>query len=103
MFCLLLQGVKTGRKYILTDPAIHSSERLFGPTDLGVVGMEMVLGNHTCNVLCRELGLNNPMTGVYINSGPRSTTYSFQVTEQEMLRADRGRSDFFPILNAIYE
>lgn len=82
-----LQGVKSGNKYILTDPAIHSYNGEFGPTDLGDDGMCQVLGNHQCNHLCRELGLNNPLTGVEVNSGPRSTTYSFQVTEEEMLKA----------------
>lgn len=98
-----LQGVKSGRKYILTDPAIHSVGREFGNTDFGIVGMEKVLANHTCNTLCRELGLNNPVTGVYINPGPRSTTYSFQVTEQELMRADRGRSNYFTMLDPIFE
>ncbi|XP_052795894.1 alpha-protein kinase vwkA-like [Mya arenaria] len=98
-----LQGVKSGRKYILTDPAIHSYDCRFGNTDLGVVGMEMVLGNHNCNKLCRELGLNNPMTGLNMRSGPRSTTYSFQVTEEDLLRANRGSSRHFRPMSAIFE
>lgn len=89
-----LQGVKSGNKYILTDPAIHSSGREFGPTDLGETGMCRVLGRHNCNRLCRELGLNNPLTGVKVNSGPRSTTYSFQVTEEEIMKAHRMVKDY---------
>lgn len=89
-----LQGVKSWRKFTLTDPAIHSVNQEFGSTDLGEYGMIQVLGNHQCNELCRELGLSNPYTGIYANSGPRSTTYSFQVTEQEMLRARRIVKDY---------
>lgn len=89
-----LQGVKSWRKFTLTDPAIHSLNQEFGSTDLGEYGMIQVLGNHQCNELCRELGLSNPYTGIYVNSGPRSTTYSFQVTEQEILRARRIVKDY---------
>ena len=99
----IFQGVKTSRKYMLTDPAIHSYDCSFGDTDLGIPGMERVLANHSCNSLCNELGLNNPLTGTYVRAGPRSTTYSFQVTEEEMMRANRGRSDYFQIMSAIYE
>lgn len=56
--------------------------------------MERVFGNHTCNRLCRELGLNNPLSGVSVDEGPRSTTYSFQVTEQEMMKAERMVRDY---------
>lgn len=95
-----LQGVKSGNKYILTDPAIHSADREFGPTDLGVTGMCKVLEQHQCSYLCRELGLINPLQGIAVNPGPLSTTYSFQVTEQEMLRAELMARDYnlYPVL-----
>lgn len=88
---------------MLTDPAIHSFDKSFGPTDLGFPGMERVLANHTCNGLCNELGLDNPLTGTYIRAGPRSTTYSFQVTEEEQMRANRGKSDYIQIMSPIFE
>jgi hypothetical protein len=34
-----LQGVVTGTKYLLTDPAVNSIDRYFGNTDLGREGM----------------------------------------------------------------
>ena len=61
-----LQGVKYSSEYRLTDPVVHSVDRLFGATDLGVVGMECVLANHKCNFICQSLGLQNPMKDVYI-------------------------------------
>lgn len=79
-----LQGVNFGNKYILTDPVIHSSDRMFGPTDQGVDGMALVLANHQCNQFCHELGLNNPLTGVVFN-GPRSTTYAVPVMGQQLM------------------
>lgn len=61
-----LQGVKYHSEYKLTDPVVHSVDRLFGATDLGVAGMEMVLANHECNNICRQLRLQNPLRQVSI-------------------------------------
>ena len=61
-----LQGVRCHSEYKLTDPVVHSLDRLFGSTDLGVAGMERVLANHDCNAICRQLGLHNPLRGVFI-------------------------------------
>ena len=61
-----LQGVQRSSDYKLTDPVVHSLDRLFGKTDLGVVGMESVLANHNCNFICQQLGLQNPLRNVYI-------------------------------------
>ena len=55
-----LQGVKYAYEYKLTDPAIHSVNREFGITDMGAMGMEYVLAHHSCNDICRQLGLQNP-------------------------------------------
>jgi len=38
-----LQGILSGNEYILTDPCIHSWDRIHGPTDIGKEGMIMVL------------------------------------------------------------
>ncbi|KAK3607452.1 hypothetical protein CHS0354_015596 [Potamilus streckersoni] len=101
-----LQGIETKRKYVLTDPAVHSLEEIYGMTDLGVVGMEMVLANHNCNGLCRKLGLENPVAdeGVLIPTrNTRSTTYSFQLSKEEKLRALKRQNRYFEILPAIFE
>lgn len=100
-----LQGVMGSYDYKLTDPVVHSAPTggLFGKTDLGVVGMEYVLANHKCNFICRELRLQNPMKDVYRPVLARSTTYSFQLTNEEKLRAKRGYSKHFQVLPAIQE
>ena len=75
--------MKCPDEYKLTDPVVHSVDMIFGKTDLGVVGMERVLANHNCNLICQQLGLQNPMTSVYmpgniqgleLNNRPLSTT-----------------------------
>ena len=43
-------------RYILTDPAICSRKRQFGPTDLGEKGIESFFANHVCNKFCRKYG-----------------------------------------------
>ena len=91
-----LQGIKTPAGYLLTDPAVHSADQLYGPTDLGIVGMERVLGNHICNDFCHRLRLQNPLEG-YEYSGSRSKTYLFTLTEEEMLRNRQQRSKFFKV------
>lgn len=40
------------RRFELGDPAICSSARRFGPTDLGQKGMHSFFANHTCNEFC---------------------------------------------------
>jgi hypothetical protein len=52
-----LQGELGEKWFYLTDPAIHSEERQFGPTDHGRKGQEKFFRTHKCNELCRALGL----------------------------------------------
>lgn len=99
-----LQGVDLPRKYVLTDPCIHSVDGRFGMTDLGVVGMEKVLANHECNILCQKLGLENPMAG--LNLGQRrssATQYIFQLSENEMFRANEARTHYFNLAESSLE
>jgi len=87
-----LQGVKQGNVYMITDPCIHSLDRIHGPTDLGVVGMEAFFRGHRCNFICQELGLwRNPVP--YNPSTKVGSTYSFQLTmeQQRQNREKRGR------------
>jgi hypothetical protein len=37
--CCDLQGVLTGNKYYLTDPAVNSIDQSFGNTDMGKKGI----------------------------------------------------------------
>ena len=50
-----LQGVRTDKGYVLTDPVILSSSNQYGVTDMGVEGMAMFFMHHRCNALCRDL------------------------------------------------
>jgi len=77
-----LQGVQRGYEYLITDPCIHSVDQIHGPTDLGVVGMQLFLSGHKCNFICQELGLwKNPVP--YSPSTKIGSTYSFQLTEEQ--------------------
>ncbi|RIA93474.1 kinase-like domain-containing protein [Glomus cerebriforme] len=54
-----LQGVELENKFLLTDPAIHCTDRLrFGRTNLGKRGIkDCFLANHKCGNVCEKLGL----------------------------------------------
>ena len=84
-----LQGVKdnpTG--YWLTDPAIHSTSRSYGDTDLGNIGMHMFFTTHKCTEFCHALNLENkrPNRAVLKSNASltkcRNTVYSGQVEEK---------------------
>ena len=49
-----IQGV--GFKY--TDVTVHTAKRRFGSTDLGERGFEKFFETHTCNDVCKQLGLH---------------------------------------------
>lgn len=99
-----LQGVRNGRKYELTDPCIHSVDGRFGMTDLGVVGMEQVLANHDCNILCHTLGLENPLSGIDLGMPKsRATQYIFQLSDADVYRANEARTHFFTLVEPIVE
>ena len=57
---MLLQGVwNSADGFTLTDPVIHhhSGSKHNGATDKGPPGMRSFFTTHTCNALCRRLGL----------------------------------------------
>lgn len=43
--------------YLLTDPAIMTAEGMFGITDIGMKGIQNWFSAHTCNDICRSLGI----------------------------------------------
>ncbi|KAI9020362.1 kinase-like domain-containing protein [Hyaloraphidium curvatum] len=49
-----LQGGYFRDGVVLTDPAIHSLTKRFGPADLGPRGMLSVFHNHRCSAYCRR-------------------------------------------------
>lgn len=46
--------VRNKSRFELTDPAICSRRRSYGPTDLGEKGIESFFANHQCNEFCRH-------------------------------------------------
>jgi len=53
-----LQGVRTDRGVLLTDPAIHAKEFWkYGMTNLGPKGMRRFFKTHHCNDFCKEMRL----------------------------------------------
>ena len=53
-----LQGVRTDRGVILTDPAIHATKFWrYGMTNLGPKGMWRFFKTHHCNDFCKEMRL----------------------------------------------
>lgn len=54
-----LEGIKTSNRYQLTDPAIHNRTRsnYYGSTDSGFIGIKRFFKSHSCNGICRQMGL----------------------------------------------
>lgn len=50
------RGQKNKSRFELSDPAICSRKRLYGPTDLGEKGIESFFCNHRCNQFCNQNG-----------------------------------------------
>lgn len=49
-----LQGGQYSNRFVLTDPAVHSSNSEFGPTDGGKTAMKSFFSKHRCNRFCQE-------------------------------------------------
>lgn len=43
-------------RYILSEPAVCSKKRLYGPSDKGQEGIEKFFANHVCNGFCIRYG-----------------------------------------------
>ncbi|XP_062513152.1 alpha-protein kinase vwkA-like [Corticium candelabrum] len=74
-----LQGVRKGDSYELTDPAIHSLNRLYGMTDLGQRGMDAFFDSHQCNELCYGLSLPAGHRRQAVLVARRNTSYTFEL------------------------
>ncbi|KAL3842981.1 hypothetical protein ACJMK2_020949 [Sinanodonta woodiana] len=94
-----LHGIENKRKFVLTDPAVHSLEQKYGISDLGEAGMQIVLSNHSCNSLCRRLGLETEeYKQLFPPENCKSTVYRFELPEK--IRALDGTKRFLTILPA---
>jgi len=49
--------------YLLTDPAVLSSDGRYGDTDLGSAGIASWFSQHKCNALCKQHGLDKVRPG----------------------------------------
>ena len=47
----------TDSAYLLTDPAIHCEDYIFGPTNIGEAGIKSFFKAHDCNAICKKLEL----------------------------------------------
>lgn len=78
-----IQGVKTSKGYLLTDPAIHSTDTLrFGSCNLGKPGIIKFFQSHKCNQHCKKLGLTIPSftSSSSTSSSSRSTSSSSSIS-----------------------
>jgi len=97
-----LQGVQRGSEYLITDPCIHSMDRIHGDTDLGVSGMEMFLSGHKCNSICQELELwKNPVP--YTVKEKVGSTYSFQLTVEQKTQNREKKGKYLTPMETIEE
>jgi hypothetical protein len=54
------RGAAERQGFLLTDPAIHCTDvERFRRTNLGKYGFDFFFRSHSCNVVCRALGLPN--------------------------------------------
>ncbi len=53
VLCDLQGGIYEGG-IVLTDPVVHSRDRVFGVTDLGDQGISTFFSSHTCNRFCKS-------------------------------------------------
>ncbi|CAN0389307.1 unnamed protein product [Pylaiella littoralis] len=51
-----------GVDFMITDPCVHSKQKMYGAGDRGSQGMRDFLEGHRCNAICRHLGLPQPAT-----------------------------------------
>ena len=76
-----LQGVRTAKEYLLTNPVIMSNSfgRQYGCTDTGVEGIAMFFLKHKCNQFCDmypKPTIQDVVTGYALST---STAYSHEL------------------------
>ena len=77
-----IQGVMEAGRYLLTDPAAHSKERLqYGNLDHGVAGMQKFFSTHECTSLCRDW--KKPKIPTHIKSATQKRQEDYEEDEEE--------------------
>ena len=64
------------KRFVLTDPAICSTTKSYGPTDLGLAGIESFFANHQCNEYCQS-HWGQPYRSFAHFARTRGTTFAF--------------------------
>jgi hypothetical protein len=93
---------KKSSRYELTDTAICSRKRQFGPTDMGEKGMETFFHNHECNEFCNQDGVlwQRPRsTRAWFESSSGTSMLSSSLTEKLNTR----NRTTFGALDSIFE
>ncbi|XP_063722328.1 alpha-protein kinase vwkA-like [Symsagittifera roscoffensis] len=92
-----LQGIRADDYYYLTDPAICSRDQSYGPTDIGVTGINAFFERHECTKICKnfdkpDININYVVKGLQPKT---SSTYTFELsTAQNTANRDfRNRKD----------
>ena len=96
---------KKKSRFELTDPAICSRSRSYGPTDLGEKGIETFFANHTCNKFCHSDNSNTRwarpnMARKFFT--PTSST-SMVPSSQAYLLSTANRAKFTSTLQPFYD
>eukprot|EP00929_Paragymnodinium_shiwhaense_P010704 TRINITY_DN115580_c0_g1_i1.p1 TRINITY_DN115580_c0_g1~~TRINITY_DN115580_c0_g1_i1.p1 ORF type:complete len:411 (+),score=42.32 TRINITY_DN115580_c0_g1_i1:85-1317(+) len=69
--------------YLITDPAIHSSDKRYGVSDLGFAGIEHFFFHHKCNHLCKALEISGDrVRGVDRFAVKRESSYDSLLNHQ---------------------
>jgi hypothetical protein len=90
-------------RFELTDVAICSRQRQYGPTDLGEKGIESFFANHTCNEFCNRDGnrWSRPREAKRWFQSNRGTSM-IRATASNLLET-RNRAKFTSSLQPIYD
>ena len=90
-------------RFELTDPAICSRRRSFGPTDLGEKGIESFFARHQCNKFCHSDGNYWSSPRCQTNWFVRSSNTSMLRTTATNLLTTRNPARFNAQLEPFYE
>jgi hypothetical protein len=87
-------------RFELTDPAICSRRRLYGPTDLGEKGIESFFHHHSCNRYCQDQWQSPNYQRNWFST--TNTTTMVRSSQANLLYADN-RARFATTLQPIYD
>ena len=90
-------------RFELTDPAICSRRRSYGPTDLGEKGIESFFANHYCNRFCHADGNHWASPRARRNWFVKSSNTSMLRTTATNMLATTNRAKFNAQLRPFYE